>query len=261
MSKLYLILCGLFILILSNVSFAETQDPCEASILAIFKRPTVASGACTTPSGKYTFESGLEYLEFTNKSSGLMFPQTKVRVGLPVRNEISIVFPNEITNTKTASGTSSTQLTFKHNIFYDEHWNTAIRGVFIPASGSNIYGTAHNGYTLNGILAYRINTFNATVMLGYSTYSKSASSGGKIYNTFSPDVIIGWHAKTWLELYAEVYGQTKTGPTLGPGYNMDTGLLFLFTKNIEADIEVGHRLTGHLNNLNVYYGTGFSILF
>lgn len=261
LSKQHKVIVGLIIFYLSNVSFAETSDPCEQNILAVFRRPTVITSACTTPRGKYTFEGGLEYLEFTNKSNGFMFPQSKVRMGLPGRNEFTVVFPNENTNTKMASGLSATQLSFKHNIFYNEHWNTAIRGMYIPASGSKIYGTAHDGYALNGVLAYRINSFNASVMLSYSSYSTSASMGGKRYNTVSPDALIGWEAKQWLQLYAEVYGQINAGPKQGPAYNMDTGLLFLLSKNIAVDMEVGHRLTGHLGHFNIYYGAGFSVLF
>jgi len=190
-----------------------------------------------------------------------MFPQSRFRVGLPGRNEFVLSFPIENTNNKLAAGLSPTFLTLKHNIFYTEHWNAAIRGVYIPTSGSKIYGTAHNGYLLNGILAYRIDTFNASVMLGYSSYSTSIANGGERYNTFTPDFAVGWQAKDWLQLYAEVYGQLNTGPRQGPGYNMDAGLLFLFTKDIAADIEMGHRISGHLGNFNVYYGTGLSVLF
>lgn len=255
------LLFGFIIFYLCSVSHADIADPCEKNILAVFRRPTVISSACTTPLGKYTFESGLQYTEFTHQVSGFMFPQSKIRAGLPGRNEITLVIPNENINTKIASGLSTTQLTVKHNIFYDEHWNAAVRGVYIPASGSNNYGTSHDGYTLNGIVSYRIDSFNASVMLGYSSYSTAAITGGKRFNTFSPDAAIGWQAKEWLQLYAEVFGQTFSGPNQGPGYNIDTGLLFLITKNIEADIEVGHRISGRLGNFNVYYGTGFGVLF
>jgi len=252
---------GLITFFLSKALFAEVPDPCKENILAVFRRPTVITSACTVPRGKFTFESGLDFFEYTNKSHGFIFPHTKVRMGLPGRNEFTLFFPNEMTNTKKASGLTASEFTFKHNIFYNEHWNSAVRAMYIPTSGSKIYGTANDGYTLNGVLAYRINSFNASVMLGYSSYSTPAANGGKRYNTFTPDVLIGWEAKKWLQFYAEVYGQTHSGPKQGPAYNMDTGLLFLITKDIEADIEVGHRLTGHLGNFNVYYGAGFGILF
>ena len=261
MSKSFKILGGIILFTLCQISLAATLDPCQGSILSIFRRPTNMSSACTTPQGKYTFETGLSYLEFNNETHGLMYPQSKVRVGLPGRNELTIVIPNEMTNTKAVSGLTSSQLTFKHNVYYNENWNTALRAIFIPASGSQIYGTAHNGYTLNGILAYRAGTFNASVMLGYSSYSTSAASGGKRYNTLSPDVVIGWQAKEWLQLYAETFGQLKTAPNSGPGYNFDTGLLFLLSRNMQVDMEVGHRLSGQLGNYSVYYGAGFGVMF
>ncbi len=252
---------GSILLCFCQVVLAEVTDPCEKNILAVFRRPTVISSACTTPLGKYTFEGGLQYNEYLHESYGLQLPQAKVRIGLPGRNEVTVIFPNENTSNQTASGLSASQFSVKHNIFYNDHWNTAIRGVFIPASGSKIYGTAHNGYTLNGIIAYRIHSFNLSGMLGYSSYVTSAANGGKRYNTVSPDVSLSWQANEVLQLYAEIYGQLNTAPNKGPGYNTDAGFLFLLTKNLAADIEMGHRLSGSLNNTKVYYGAGLSVLF
>lgn len=249
------------LLLFSKLTYADTTDSCARTILDIFKRPTVITGPCVTPQGKATFESGIQFLEYSNNSHGWTAPQTKLRIGLPWRNELGLVFPNEITNSKTASGTNASQIYLKHQIYYGKNWSTGVRVIFIPKSGSKINGTAHNGVTLNGLLGYVQGRFNATAMLSYSSYSTPIASGGKQYSTISPDIALGYYANDWVELYAEIYGQFNTSPSKGPGYNGDGGLLFLITKNFEVDIEMGNRLSGQLENFNVYYGTGFSYLF
>ena len=81
-----------------------------------------------------------------------------------------------------------------------------------------------------------------------------------VYKTFNPDASLGWYTKNWLQLYAEAYGQLNTGPQLGPGYNVSTGLLFLLNE-MALDVEVGHRMSGQLGGFRVYYGGGFSMMF
>ena len=218
--------------------------------------------ACTTPDGKAIFESGAEYLELTGGGHGYLYPQSKFRFGLPWDNEILIIFPNNNTNSVTQTqGASATELAFKHSFGYTEHWISAVRAIYIPPSGNPTYGTAKAGYTINGILSYRYKQFNASAMLSGARLSTSVSDGSKYYNTFDPDFTVGWQVTKWLQPYAEFYGQTHTAPGVGSGFNLDTGLLFLFNKNFEADVEFGHRLSGHLGNFNNYYGAGFSFMF
>ncbi len=264
---------SLLLLFFSSVSFAgiislrqstntDVYPYKEGTILNYFKRPTVATSACPVPYGKYTMESGVQYNDFLNKGNGFLYPQTKIRIGLPWRSEVSILLPSEISNSRLKfSGLDSTFLAFKHNITYSDSWNSALRLVYIPSSGSSNYGTNKNSYMLNGILVFNKNNFNITTMLGVASLSDSERNGGRRFNTFNPDILVGWYPKSWLEYFAEIYGQTRTGPRQGPGYNLDTGLLFLINKNIAADVEMGKRLSGQLGNFNTYYGCGISFMF
>lgn len=240
----------------------ESGDPCaDGNILTYFKRPTVITSACPVPYGKFTLESGLQYNSYVSKGEGLTYPQAKVRIGLPWRSELSVILPSEITNSYThISGLSSAEIGLKHNIAYTDHWSTAIRALYLPASGSKHYGTSSDGFALNGILAYKIYQINITAMASVATLSTPKAMGGKRFNTFNPDIAMGWYITHWLQLYGEVYGQTRSAPNLGAGYNLDTGFLFLMTKYIAADIEVGQRLYGQLGNFNTYYGTGISVM-
>ncbi|WP_128130418.1 transporter [Legionella sainthelensi] len=85
-----------------------------------------------------------------------------------------------------------------------------------------------------------------TAMIGFSRFSTSKEDGGAGFNSFSPDVLVGWFAQNWLEFYAEVYGQTRTGPNRGPGYNLDAGVIFLINKSIAFDVGIGKSLAGTL---------------
>lgn len=256
---------SLILIFFSNLLWAENTDiyPCEeGTILNYFKRPTIATSACPVPYGKSTLESGVQYNEFLDKGNGFLYPLAKTRIGLPWRSELSILLPSEISNSRSKlSGLGTTFIALKHNITYSEHFNSAFRMVYIPPSGSTNYGTDNNGYILNGILAFNKNNINITTMLSVASLSDSARNGGRRFNTFNPDIVVGWYPKSWLEYFAEVYGQTRTGPSQGSGYNLDTGLLFLINKYIAADVEIGKRLSGQLGNFNTYYGCGISFMF
>ncbi|WP_160160769.1 transporter [Legionella sainthelensi] len=237
--------------------------PCaEGTILTYFKRPTVATSACPVPYGRVTLEGGIQYNDFINRGEQWVWPQSKIRIGLPWRSELSILFPSEKANPNlNLSGHSATQLALKHELIYTKHWNIATRAVYIPASGDVHYGTAKDGYWLNGILAFRHKSVNMTAMIGFSRFSTSKEDGGAGFNSFSPDVLVGWFAQNWLEFYAEVYGQTRTGPNRGPGYNLDAGVIFLINKSIAFDVGIGKRLAGTLGNFNTYYDSGISFMF
>jgi len=240
----------------------QTPYPCEnGTILTYFKRPTVITSTCPVPYGQFSLESGVQFNEYFDKGEGWVYPQIKTRIGLPWRSELAILLPSEISNSRTQKmGLLPMALALKHNLGFNEYWNSAVRFIYIPASGSKHFGTTTDGYVLNGIAAYGTKTFNLTLMVGASSLGSSKINGGRRYTTFSPDVTLGWYAKNWLELYAEVYGQTRTEIDLKPGYNLNTGLLFLLNKYMAADVEIGKRISGRLANINTYYGAGISFL-
>ena len=184
----------LFIAIPSYANATDYQStlayPCaNGSILTYFKRPPVITSACPVPFGMFTIEGGIQYNQLIDNGNGWTYPQSKVRVGLPWRSELSVVLPNEKTDSKKhISGLTFTQLALKHNIAYNNHWNTAIRFDYAPASGSKYYGTQQNGYTLDGILAYTINSISITAMMSVASLSTAKANGGKRYYSINPDV-------------------------------------------------------------------------
>ncbi|CAM2850159.1 Uncharacterised protein [Legionella steigerwaltii] len=258
----------IILLFTGTLSLAESVAstsvyPCaNGTILTYFKRPTIITSACPVPYGQFTFEGGIQYNEFINRGEQWTFPQSKTRIGLPWLSELAILFPSErINHQVNISGLSTTQLALKHDIAYNKNWNVAGRVVYIPASGSKDYGTARDGYSLNGILAYKTKVFNISAMASISSFSTPSAAGGLRYNAFSPDVCITWYTRNWLHVYFEVFGQTRTAPDQGAGYNLDTGFIFLVTRDFAIDMEIGKRLSGQLGNFKTYYGGGVSFMF
>ena len=101
---------------------------------------------------------------------------------------------------------------------------------------------------------------NISGMLGISSLSQLVESGWQSYYSVNPDLIFSWSQKQFT-IYVEAYGQSRTGPDQGSGYNMDAGILYLVKKNIAVDCSVGHQLSGDLGGFQSYVGAGLSILF
>jgi hypothetical protein len=64
-----------------------------------------------------------------------------------------------------------------------------------------------------------------------------------------------------LDIYGEAYGQTRTGPNQGSGFNCDGGVIYLLNKNMTLDAEVGQRISGALQGFQHYIGVGGAIRF
>lgn len=97
-------------------------------------------------------------------------------------------------------------------------------------------------------------------MFGVSSQTQAINDGGKRYTSVNPDLVLSW-TKEKISVYGEIYGQSKTGPQNGSGFNADAGILYLIRKNIVIDLEAGHRLSGVLGGFSHYVGTGISIQF
>ena len=249
---------------LSSTIFAD--NPCEGptALLNIANRPSAADSACAAPFKKAIIESGYQYQELTHSAGQQQnFPQATFRLGLPDHNEFVIDLPNYIHQSKVPqSGFTATNIGIKHQFKATETLVTAIEGVFTVPSGSAAYGSQGTGFTFNGIMSYSITPdFGFAFMLGGATLTESSSSGGGRYNTINPDLILTYAITSKLNVYGELYGQTKTGPNTGSGYNSDAGFIYLLKPNLTVDIEIGQRISGTLSNFNQYLGAGLAWMF
>jgi hypothetical protein len=89
----------------------DVPDPCSGpwALLAILDRPTVSTSPCATPRGQFLLEMGFQRAKPRDPASGTMdtYPQAEVRIGLPVRNEFTLI-PPSYNRQRTRSGSHST---------------------------------------------------------------------------------------------------------------------------------------------------------
>jgi len=247
--------------------FADTIDnPCggASALLNIIDRPTVADSACVVPFRKAVIELGYQYQQLTHSAGHEQnFPEAELRLGLPANNEFAIILPNYIHQSMTPrSGYSATTLGIKHEIGYTQNWLAAVEALFTLPDGSAAFGNKGLGAAFNGIISYAFNPqCNLSFMLGGSTETQSSHDGGQRFTSINPDLVFTYAPSEKINFYGEVYGQSKTGPGEGSGFNFDGGFLYLVLPSFAIDLEVGQRISGNLGSFDHYISTGMGIMF
>jgi len=246
--------------------FADTiANPCggPSALLNIIDRPTVGDSACVVPFKNAVLETGYQYQQLTHSAGHEQnVPEAEFRLGLPANNEFSILLPNYIHQSMTPhSGFSATTVGIKHEIGYNQHWLAAVEALITLPDGSAAFGSKGLGATFNGIVGYTFNPeFNLTLMLGGSTETQSSRNGGQRFTSINPDLVFTYSPTEKLDLYGEIYGQSKTGPGEGSAFNFDGGVIYLLFPSFAIDLELGQRISGNLGGFNHYIGAGMSIM-
>lgn len=245
---------------------AEDHDPC-LNMLAVIDRPTVADSACVVKSGKILVEAGLQFQDlYPHGGHAWQFPTAQFRFGLPANNEITVLAPTYThqygNNAQNNDGYGITSLGWKHQFVNLPTWGFSGETIFTLPTGSNAFGSDGLGFALNGIVAYNItDTVALALMLGYTTQTTAAQTGGERFQSVNPDLVFTWQCLEQLQLYAELYGQSNTGPDEHDGFNADAGVQYLVTTNIELDVEYGQRINGSLGGFARYWGIGAGFRF
>lgn len=256
--------CGIGTILLCAIAItanADTvQDPCAgiSELLNLLNRPTYADSACAVPFGKAVMEMGYQYLTFRDGGHGRNLPETELRIGLPIDNEIALYFPNH--NRQTAfphSGSDPTFITFKHEIGYSAKWFGALEAIVTLPNGSAYFGSNHYGTTLNAIIDYKFtDQLQFSLSLSYNSISQASALGGKRYSSIGQNYVFSWQPKDTYYLYLEIFGATRTDANQGAGYNSDAGIVYSIRKNVSLDFEVGQRISGNLIGFKNYVGMG-----
>lgn len=251
---------------LFSYAFADTiPDPCAGpyALLSIIDRPNAGDSACVVPYKNAVVEAGYQYEKLTQSGYQHNFPEAVFRLGLPAHNEFVLFLPNYIHQTVAPhSGFTTYGMGIKHQIGYTQNWLSAVEALFAFPGGSKAFGSHGLGGAVNGIVSYTFNPqFNLTFMLGASTITQSTQDGGQRFSSVNPDLVLTYSAADKVNFYGEVYGQSKTAPKEGAGFNFDAGVIYLLLSNVEIDLEVGQRISGNLGEFDHYVGTGFSVMF
>ncbi|MGH8283045.1 MAG: transporter [Gammaproteobacteria bacterium] len=256
------------------VTQPEIPDPCAGSgaLLSLVDRPTVGDSPCTVPDRQTLLEAGVvRYVPHDASGYSLGYPQLELRFGLPADNELVLLPPNLNRvvmplpggGNQILSGGSASVLGLKHEFGYNAQWLWTGEALATLPSGSPDFGSAATGYALNGIVSDSLTpVFALTLMLGVTHLAASANvQAGAYYWSLNPDLVATWQTSESWQWYAEVYGQSHTGPGEGMGYNADGGIQYLVTPRFELDAEIGQRLSGNLGGWSHYLGVGFALLF
>lgn len=248
----------------SALATSSNKTSCggPSDLLLFVNRPSVADSACVVPDKSVVLELGYQYQVLIDEGIQQNFPQTQLRLGLADRFEFNVILPNY--NHQTVhpyTGFNASAIGMKHEIEANETWILSIDGSVILPSGSASFGEKRVGGLFNGIFNYNVTSeISLLGMLGISTQTQSINDGGQRYSSINPYVDLSW-SKEKISIYGEIYGQSKTGPENGSGFNLDTGVLYEVKKNIVIDLEVGQRLSGELFGFSRYIGTGIAIQF
>jgi len=248
---------------LSGLSLADTiPDPCNG-LLNLVNRPTKSDSPCVVRSKQAVLEVGYQYLNLHGGGSAQNFPEAEIRIGLPLGNEVIAVPPNYNHQTiRPRAGYNATVVGFKHGFGYNAHWVGSIEALLGLPNGGSAFGSNQYQPLINGIVQYTFNpALSLTFMLGVGSQSIPPSAGGQSYFTVNPDLVLTWQVNDKLQTFGEVYGQSKTAPGKGAGFNMGAGVLFLLRPYLEVDAELGQRISGKLQGFNNFFGVGMSVLF
>ena len=248
------------LLLAAGPAFGEpVDDPCS-NFLSLVNRPNAADSPCTIPNGHFDMEMGYQYQNNYPTGQGYNLPQANVRIGLPGNNELGLLMNYNHQNISPSSGWNAPQVGLKHEIGYNDTWLEAVEGYITLPTGSAAFGSQSVGGTVNGIVTYSMNSaVSATLMLGLSSLTNPNFSGGQRYTSINPYVVFSWQITEDKNLYAEVFGQTRSGPNQGSSFSSDVGFLYLLKKNLAVDVSVGQRISG-LSSFRNYIGAGFSFL-
>ncbi len=243
---------------------ADIQNFCGGpeSLLNIVNRPSYSDSVCVVPKNNILLEFGYQADGLIETGTAQNFAEPTMRVGLPLQSEFVIVMPNYITqNIRPHSGFTANTFGIKHVVGTTSKAMLTAEALFTAPGGSDAFGSQERGVAAYGIVAYSLTpSLTLSGFMGVSSQSTSKLNDGLRYTTFVPDVLLSWSHDRY-SLYAELYAQTKTAPDAGSGVIFDVAMLYLVTNYWEVDVEVAHRLTGAINQIDYYAGIGTSLRF
>ncbi|ASQ46388.1 transporter [Legionella clemsonensis] len=253
--KLQRNLANVLLILLASLtnSFAQSNDnPCTSGsfVLAATNRGGLAYSPCVLPFKTAFLEGGYQYEAFQpgwQQNS----PQGEFRIGLPGNTEVGFILPNYNWGEATISGYSSFKLNLKHALVYSQNWIITGNALLITPGGSAAYGSADLGTALTPIVTYNLNEqWSLTGMLEVASVTTSTLAGGERYTSFIPDILVSYSPTENLNLYAELYSLSKTGPHEASATVVDYGLLYMLTSRIAIDLEF-YKQFG--NNPNLFH--------
>lgn len=244
--------------LLNSIGLADNFCTNQDTISYVINRPANATGPCAVAAKDILVEGGMQHRFLTGGSTADLFPIAEIRFGLPKQSELYVYTPIDVMNhAPPYNGYTTFAVGGKHEIWGNKRLVFTLDGFIAPPGGSFYYGTQAPGIHINAIMEYLINDrVSFLFMLSYLHLGQPPSEPNLTYSAVSPNAVLSYNLTPLMSVYAEIYGQNKTGPSQGSGYNMDGGLIFFITNNITLDVEIARRLVGQLGLFDNYVGAG-----
>jgi hypothetical protein len=246
-------------------AYADDKKPCEGQygFLDLVNRPSIANSPCTVPNKEWVLEGGYRYKKLADMGEAQVAPFGNLRLGLPANTEIFAISPNYTRETIfPKSGFGPTSVGLKHVLFSKGKGMVTAYGFVTPPSGGNGFGTRRWGGYVSSILNYELTEKIGLVgEFSFTTTVEPPVNGGQRFSSFNPDFFISYNPVDYIEIFAELYGETKTGYQQGSGFIGHIGFIYLIKKNWTIDLEAGQRIYGLVLDVERFVGVGTSIKF
>ena len=250
---------------------ADDADPCDG-LLATLDRPTVADSTCVVKNGHAVAELG--YQTGPVKRSDInrlsFYPQAELRFGLPENWEFKLFPPNYNMTTQRAFPGGGHIDGFGDTSFGVKHQFGSFGGFLVSAdvkltipTGQMAFSSGGTQANIQGIVSYSVTpALGISGLLGISTLTNRTNNGGVArFTSVNPDAVITYLMNDKLQLYAEIYGNTKTSADQSYNYSLQGGAQYLLTKNMEVDTSVGVLLHGPAGVQSRFVNLGVGLLF
>ena len=254
------------------------SDPCggPTRLLATLDRPTFGFSACAVPKGSILLENGYQNQSQGGDSPGVAttIGQGFQRVGIADRVEVDLIaatFNRASSGGVLTKGFSDFGLGLKLELPQRGRFTYAVDGLFTAATGTGGFSTGGPSQTFNFDIA-----FAASPAIGVgSTLAFSSASGTyttptnsiaiapvsrfERYGFVMPSIVVTAQIPNAYQFFAELAGQTKTGPAQGGRFVGDIGVQKLLGRNVGLDAEYGNSFTPINGSRFHYIGFGAGV--
>lgn len=257
MSPLYLL--GVYCLFVSTFNYAST----DISVLDLTDRGSVTDTPHVVPNKHWLLEGGYQQFSFNMGSPISAIPQAEIVRGLNYNTEVFVILPSYYSQkTPPLSGNDTPLLGTKHELIHGNKWLVSLQGIVVLPGGSFEFGHQSTGGQLNAMAVYDISPqFDLSGMLGVSTVSQPNLLGGGRFYSFNPSIALSYSPIETLDIFIELFDQTKTDTFGGYVFAADCGLNYQIAKNTSLDFEFGQKLIHNQLSFTHYLGGGITAVF
>jgi hypothetical protein len=215
-------------------------------------RPDQTETSAIVPAGKFQVEAGIMHQQTEAHSRELTLPTALWKYGVNDKFELRLI--TEIVHEKysdsVASGLQPVTLGLKINLWKEKRFvpeTSLLVQMQIPKLASKDFKL---DYAVPEVRLLFSNKISSTIDLGYNAGAEW--NGEKAEPTFeytlSPNFSITQKLKVFIEAFGFMTQQHH------PDHWIDSGLMFLLTKDIQLDLAGGYELTSH-NHYHQFYET------